>query len=143
MNLFDRVVLELRPEAEFCYRPMPKSFPQIPDNASELDPEIDALIAEISKIGSPKRYNYDGAYCVMDNYALSELMPKIVMSVLDATEDQMYLSTVEMLITFWLTIGRELYTKVARRYEAEQIEKNGDIGVYQEMLTRIRAAEEN
>ncbi len=118
----------------------PLDMPDIPEGAQELDAEIDALVREIAKIGGPGGYNYDGAYCGLDNYSLTELLPKILLSVLEANSVNIDWDHIVALVLFWLTMALELYTDVAHPYEDEQIKKNGDVDIYDLLLSRLPAA---
>lgn len=117
----------------------PSEMPSIPEDAQALDAEIDALVREIAKIGGQEGYNYDGAYCGLDNYSLTELLPRILLSVLEANSCDIEWDHIESLVIFWLTMARELYTDVAHEYEDEQIKKNGDVKVYQLILERLKS----
>ncbi len=141
LELFDRVLSRNSGVAErFDFRPLkPEDMPQIPVDAFSLDPETDALIQEIARISGPDGYNYDGAYCGMDNYSLTELLPRILLSVKEANSVSLDWSDIETLIRFWLAIKKELYTDIARQYEDEQIEKNGDVEVYRIVLEHLRS----
>lgn len=148
-ELYDRV-LSKQPASAGGARawfsiPMAGVLPAVPEDADELNPAIDALIAEISAISGPKEmtggYDYDSAYCGPVNFSLTELAPRALMDFqtdLDFGRTCFYWESVENLITFWLMLVPELYL-LARKYEDGQIEKNGDVEVYQLMLDRLRA----
>lgn len=139
-ELFDRV-LSKNPEygSDFIFAPAPISYmPPVPEDASMLNADIDSLVKEISRISGPEGYNYDGAYNGMDNYSLSELVPRVLMAIADKNpEDPLIWADIEHLIIFWLTIQRELYVRNARAYEDEQILKNGDVKIYGELLEKL------
>ncbi|MBU6415082.1 hypothetical protein KGQ34_02485 [Patescibacteria group bacterium] len=139
-ELFDRV-LSREPDIakRFDFRHLKlENMPLIPADAFLLNAEIDALIQEIARIGGPEGYNYHGAYCGMVNYSLTELVPRMLLFMADASNISFDWFFVALLINFWLGLARELYVTVARQYEDEQIEKNGDVDVYKKLLERIQ-----
>ena len=145
-ELYDRV-LSKKPDGARIWFDIPMvagMLPQAPEDAKELNPAIDALVAEISAISGPKDktggYDYDGAYCGMDNFSLTELAPRVVMDLLDEMKHSFTWMEVEDLVTFWLMLIPELYLP-ARQYEDEQIEKNGDVEVYGLMQNRLMPKE--
>lgn len=141
-ELFDRV-LSRNPDSakRFDFRPLrPEGMPEIPADAFLLNPEIDALAQEIARISGPEGYSYDGAYCGMDNYSLTELLPRILLSVKVANSVSLDWQDIEALIRFWLAIKNELYADIARQYEDEQIVKNGDVEVYRILFEHLQAA---
>jgi len=144
-ELYDRV-LSKKPGGAQRFFPIPMvagDLPTAPEDAEELNLAIGALVAEISAISGPKDltggYDYDGAYNGMDNFSLTELAPRVLMDfMIDKDFGHPFLSweNVEHLLMFWLALMPELYAS-ARRYEDEQIKKNGDVEVYGLMLRRL------
>lgn len=141
-ELYDRV-LSKKPSGAPIWFQMPMVagvLPPVPEDAEELNPEIDALVTEIAVISGPKDktggYDYDGAYCGMDNYSLTELVPRVLMDFGDELKRSFTWLEAANLVTFWLMLMPELYL-LARKYEDEQIEKSGDVEVYQLMLNRL------
>ena len=137
-ELYDRVISKKPGGAPIWFQiPMVAGMlPPVPEDAEELNPAIDALVAEIAKISGPKDvtggYDYDGAYCGMDNYSMTELAPRVFMDFF-GTFTWM---EVEDLVKFWLMMIPELYT-IARKYENEQWEKSGDVEVYKLLFGRL------
>lgn len=139
-ELFDRRVSSDVAE-RFDFRPLrPQQMPNVPSGAILLNPDIDALVREISRISSPDGYNYDGAYCGLVNYSMTELLPRILLSAKDANSVPLDIQDIIALIRFWLAIARELYVGIARQYEDEQIVKNGDVKIYHILLEHLQAA---
>ncbi len=141
-ELYDRVLSKKPGGAPIWFSsPMVAGLlPAVPEDAKELNLEIDALVAEISKISGPKDitggYDYDGAYCGMDNYSMTELAPRVFMDFACEAKLTLTWMGVEDLVKFWFMMMPEFYV-LARSYEDEQIGKNGDVEVYQLMLDRL------
>ena len=141
-ELYDRV-LSKKPDGARTWFDIPMvagALPSVPEDASELNPAIDALIAEISAISGPKGltggYDYDGAYCGMDNFSMTELAPRVLMELLDEMKRSFTWRDVEDIVKFWLRMVPEFYV-LARKYENEQIEKSGDVEVYKLLFGRL------
>lgn len=144
-ELYDRV-LSRKPGGAPTTLPIPMVsclLPPVPEDAKELNPAIDVLVAEIAAISGPKSltggYDYGGAYCGMDNFSLTELVPRALMEFftdLDFGHPFIFWEEVENLVKFWLALMPELYA-LARKYENEQIQNNGDVEVYDLMLRRL------
>ena len=144
-ELYDRV-LSKKPNVVPVWFQIPMvagMLPPVPEDAEELNPAIDALVAEIAKISGPKDatggYDYDGAYCGMDNYSMTELAPRVFMDFLDETKRSLVWTEVKDLVGFWFMMIPEFYT-LARKYEDEQIEKSGDVEVYELLFGRLLPA---
>ncbi|MDP2669369.1 MAG: hypothetical protein Q8P07_06130 [bacterium] len=110
----------------------------VPDDRNKLDGEIGALVAEISSLAGPSGYNYDGAYNGLVNYSLTELVPLVRLSVIKILDRMFTANDVRAQIQFWFDVSRELYDKIARPYEDEQVtQKAGDVAVYKLMQDRL------
>lgn len=145
-ELYDRV-LSKKPGGAPIWFNMPMVtglLPAVPEDAGELNLAIDALVGEISNISGPKDitggYDYDGAYCGMDNYSMTELAPRAFMDLFCEAKLTLTWMGVEDFMRFWLMMMPEFYA-LARIYEDEQIEKSGDVEVYKMMLERLAKAE--
>lgn len=142
-ELFDRVYAECGETMmteNVVLEPKPEEYP-LPDDTRELDREIDALLSQIAENAGPKGYNYDGAYCGLVNYSMTELMPRVLKGVRDAQNSRFGWGDAKEIIEFWIDVARELYNPlVARPYEDAQRrpDKNGDVRVYGEMLEWIK-----
>lgn len=142
-ELYDRVFSK-KPDGACIWLPIPMvaigMLPPIPEDASELNVAVDALVVEIACISGPKSktggYDYDGAYCGMDNYSMTELAPRVFMDLFCEAGLKFTWTDVENFIRFWFMMIPEFYA-LARAYEDEQIVKSGDVEVYQLMLERL------
>ncbi len=138
-ELFDRIIKPYSASESIyrtpfcCYEFSPETFfAPFPENIDELDNSPNELIDTISEIAGPSGYNYDGAYCGLVNYSLTELMPKVLIKF----KTKLNLKDYAMLVNFWFHLAVELYQKHARPYEDEQIGKNGDVDVYRKILIK-------
>lgn len=144
-ELFDRV-LAGKPKYEtqtfkmFC--PLPsKHLDKIPGDSWRLNAELSALTHEIAMLSGPNGHNYEGAYCGLVNYSMSILMPKVMMTLFDRKKLPQFTDIdIEHLISFWVSVAMEFYSEIARPYEDKQIEKSGDVEVYEEVLKRLPPA---
>ncbi len=134
-ELYDKVG-RFYPYNDTIFELFPQCFMPIPAAAKLLDPEIDALIAAISKIAGPEGYNYDGAYGGLVNYSMTELVPRVIMS---ARGKQFCAYDIRKIVQFWLTTGRELYSGIARPYEDEQEKKNGPVAIYNLLIEWLKS----
>ncbi len=138
-ELFDRVWLRLNKTYEtfgefIMFYGSTFAMPEIPDDAASLDSEIVALANGISLLAGPQGSGYAGAYCGLVNYSMTELMPRVIMGLVEQTGGELDLLAIGDLICFWAVFGSEIYKRIARPYEEEQIKKSGDVAVYQELL---------
>jgi hypothetical protein len=108
-------------------------MPYIPSkDRPALDQHIDSLANEIGKIH--KEYGYDGAFLGLVNYSVTRLVTSIMK---DQFERPRYWHSPAIRGTM-MDIGDELYRRVFVPYEDIQIEKNGDVPEYQELLKRLK-----
>ena len=138
-ELWDRVFSKVDPASLQWFEALFVPLDPIPshDVSQILGSDVDALIAKIKKLAGPFGYNYDCAYCGLVNYAMTELMPRIMMDACDSGGDDFVAEDVEDMMFFWFGLARTLYTEIARPYEDEQIAKNSDVSVYNLLLRRL------
>lgn len=92
----------------------------------KLDPLIDKLAEQI--VSEAKEYKYDGAFAGLLNYTCTRLALKVVRLQFGAMR---YWIIAAVSGTF-KNIADEFYRRVAHPYEDKQIQKNGDVDLYEE-----------
>lgn len=110
----------------------PRLTASLEGNREVLDPIIDDLAEAIGAIH--KTYGYDGAFLGLVNYSVTKLVCRIM---LDNFDRPRYWHS-PAIRGVMKDIGDELYRRVFVPYEDIQIEKNGDVPEYQELLRRLK-----
>lgn len=100
-----------------------------------MDPLIDTLAERI--VAEAKEYEYDGAFSGLLNYTVTRLALKVVRLRFKK-------------IRYWLlaivsgtlhNAADEFYRRLGAHYEDKQIEKSGDVDLYEEYLKEIEGVE--
>lgn len=96
-----------------------------------LDPFIDQLAREIAH--ESQLLNYDGAFAGLLNYACTRLALKVVRQQFGT----MRYWLIALLTGTFKNIADEFYRRIAIPYENRQMEKSGDVDLYQEYVLEI------
>jgi hypothetical protein len=91
-----------------------------------LDPLIDKLAWQIAQ--EAKDVGYDGAFAGLINYTCTRLALKVARQQFGA----MRYWIIAILTGTFKNIADEFYRRIGVPYENQQIEKNGDVDLYQE-----------
>lgn len=97
----------------------------------EFDPLIDTLAEKIAS--AAKEEKSDGAFAGFLNYASTRLALKIIR----LRFGNMRYWILAMVTGVFKNIADELYRRIGARYEDIQIEKNGDVDLYEEYLKEL------
>lgn len=108
-----------------------------PSDVLMLGQEIDDIVNAISTIAGPKENNYEGSYCSLVGYVLTELVPRILVDALDLQKVEFNHITLVVIDFFWMILGGEVYIKLAQDYEDGQMNLNGDVEVYSFLGNRL------
>jgi hypothetical protein len=103
-----------------------------PQHRQTLDPLIDQLARQIAH--EAQSLNYDGAFAGLLNYACTRLALKVVRQQFGA----MRYWLIALLTGTFKNISDEFYRRIAVPYETQQMEKSGDVDLYQEYDLEIR-----
>ena len=103
----------------------------VPKDREKLDPLIDQLADNI--VSQAKQQDYDAAFAGMLNYASTRLALKVI-RVQFGKPRYWLIATV---IGVFKNIADEFYRRLAAPYEDKQIEKNGDVDLYDEFSKDI------
>jgi hypothetical protein len=95
------------------------------DQRQLLDPLIDKLAWQI--VQEAKAMEYDGAFAGLLNYTCTRLALKVVRQQFGA----MRYWIIALLTGTFKNIGDEFYRRIALPYENRQIEKSGDVDLYE------------
>ncbi|PIR70143.1 MAG: hypothetical protein COU46_03255 [Candidatus Niyogibacteria bacterium CG10_big_fil_rev_8_21_14_0_10_42_19] len=101
-------------------------------NRAELNPLIDQLSEKIANIS--KTEDHDAAFAGLLNYTSTRLALKVV----KLRFGKMRYWIVASLTGVFKNVSDEFYRRLASPYEDKQIEKNGDVDIYEELDKEIR-----
>ena len=96
-----------------------------------LDPLIDQLARQI--VHESQSLNYDGAFAGLLNYTCTRLALKVVRQQFG----MMRYWLIALLTGTFKNIADEFYRRVGVPYENQQMEKSGDVDLYQEYKLEI------
>lgn len=101
------------------------------DDRKKLDPHIDALAEAI--VERAEANGHDAAFAGLVNYSVTCLAPKVLRLQFGAIRYWM----IATLTGTFHNIADEFYRRIAVPYENKQIEKSGDVDMYEEFLEDI------
>jgi len=104
----------------------------LPRQRQTLDPFIDQLARQIAQ--EAHQLDYDGAFAGLLNYACTRLALKVVRQQFGT----MRYWLIALLTGTFKNIADEFYRRIAIPYENRQMEKSGDVDLYQEYGLEIR-----
>lgn len=105
-----------------------------PKDRSKIDPLIDQLAERI--VEEAKEYKYDGAFAGLLNYASTRLALKIVR----LQFGHLRYWIIALVAGVFKNVADEFYRRLGAIYEEKQIEKSGDVDLYQEYQDEIENA---
>ncbi len=109
---------------------------ELPSDVLMLEQEISDLVNTISTIAGPKENNCEGSYCGLVVYALTELVPRIMVDGLDVQKQEFSMFLLVAICYFWAILGAELY-QIACDYQDSQMRLHGDADVYSFLRSRL------
>lgn len=98
----------------------------LPQQRQTLDPLIDRLADQI--VHEARLLNYDGAFAGLLNYACTRLALKVARQLFGT----MRYWLIALITGTFRNISDEFWRRIATPYENRQMEKNGDVDLYQE-----------
>lgn len=93
---------------------------------------VDGMVFAINEVAD--RHKDRDAFMGLDNYTLTELMPRIILKIYAKFQKPFDWNDILFLLQFWWAFYKDFYSSIAGPYEDEQIAKNGDVEIYGRML---------